>query len=297
MTYKKTFGGCNLAGALQNLAKCFLAPVISASIQRQPFRDKDSFEMWQLCATRWGLGNLNNAIVRSLGRVSIFLRYTPFTWALCWQLSKVWHLADERSLVTNAAHDAKDQGWNLRFTTKDSQLNSPKVSSRFGKGQVCLCWVRKPVKWPQNCGRPSRNWLWRCARNWLSRCASSRTSSKWTAFVLYRAFHHFLLQVKRWKKKVLNVFRERIGTRNYGLRKFVSSNLCLYRTSPLTMRLFGPPDHLKPPRQDSLGAAADARDARDAGDAQIWSLDSKHPQFTKRSRMFSSRLQVIISSF
>lgn len=79
MTYKKTFGGCNLAGALQNLAKCFLAPVISASIQRQPFRDKDSFEMWQLCATRWGLGNLNNAIVRSLGRVSIFLRYTPFT--------------------------------------------------------------------------------------------------------------------------------------------------------------------------------------------------------------------------
>ena len=54
MTYKKTFGGCNLAGALQNLAKCFLAAVISASIQRQPFRDKDSFEMWQLCATRWG---------------------------------------------------------------------------------------------------------------------------------------------------------------------------------------------------------------------------------------------------
>lgn len=79
MTYKKTFGGCNLAGALQNLAKCFLAPVISASIQRQPFRDKDSFEMWQLCATRWGLGNLNNAIVKKpWTSVNIFALHTLY---------------------------------------------------------------------------------------------------------------------------------------------------------------------------------------------------------------------------
>lgn len=52
ITYKKTFGGCNLARVWQNLAKSVLAPVISVSIQCQPFREKDSFEMWQLCVTR-----------------------------------------------------------------------------------------------------------------------------------------------------------------------------------------------------------------------------------------------------
>ena len=57
-----------------------------------------------------GLGKLENSFVRSLGRIVsfYFAQITPFALALCWQLSKVWHLADERSLVTNAAHDAKD---------------------------------------------------------------------------------------------------------------------------------------------------------------------------------------------
>ena len=58
-----------------------------------------------------GLGKLENSFVRSLGRIVsffFFAQITPFALALCWQLSKVWHLADERSLVTNAAHDAKD---------------------------------------------------------------------------------------------------------------------------------------------------------------------------------------------